>query len=305
MTWTQYVTGTGGDGLWVHSGAGLSAPTTVVLAEGTELSVDCVSYADTIGGTDPAWLHITSPTPGWVADFYVDTLWSSDNTLVQQGLPECGTSSEQPAIPDDGSYDSGTGVPTISAPYDRDAAAQWALEHATDVQNVFFPGCTWFVSQALWAGGLPQTEQWNGSDSHGRLNHLPGTVAATAVDDFIDNLRSTYPLTTETYLSADAFRANAVPEAEVGDIIAYDWDDNSDFDHLAIVTSIAEGSYPEVAEWGTTDLSEARAWIDYSSRGWTWSALDQTWLQDPDREDATPGVTATLFHIEAPTAPTF
>jgi hypothetical protein len=299
--WTQHVAGTGTDGLYVHTDAGLAAPTTVVLAENTELLVDCVGYADTVGGTDPAWLHIISPVDGWVSDYYVDTMWSNDNTLPQQGLLECGGAPADDPAPVTGVDE----VPTIPAPYDRATAAQWALDHAADIQPVLFPGCTWFVSQALWAGGLPQTPVWNGSDHHGRLGHLPGTIAATAVDEFISNLMATYPLTTQTPLDADRFRGNSVPEAEVGDVIAYDWENDGSYDHLALVTGIADGNYPEVSEWGTTDAREGHFSASYASRGWTWSQNDQAWLQDPGRAHPTPNVTARLFHVETVVAPTF
>ena len=302
--WTQHIAGTGTDGLYVHTGPGLAAPTTVILAEGTEVVTDCVSYADTIGGTDPAWLHITSPTEGWIADYYVDTVWSSENTLPMQGLPECGGQASNESVPSD---DGGTvsEVPTIAAPYDRGTAAQWALEHAQDRQPWSFAGCTWFVSRALWAGGLPETDTWNSSQRHGSLDALPGTPAATAVDPFIDNLRATYPLTDEVPLGADRFASNAVPEAEVGDIIAYDWEGDGDFDHLTIVTSIDDGSYPYVAEWGTTNVLEGTVANDYVERGWTYSENDDAWLQDPNRHHPSPNVTAALFHINVVVSPTF
>ena len=289
--WTQHVSGTGGDGLWAHSAAGLSRDTvTTLLPEGAEIVTDCVSYSDFVGD-DPAWLHIVSPVDGWVSDAYVDTWWTRDNTLVQQGLPECGARTGEADDPVGGV------VEDDSAPLDREAAVQWALSHARDVQDFLgWSGCTWFVSQALWAGGLPETDVWSGDGGHGTLNRIPGTVAATAVDDFLPNLTAMYPSTAVVQLDGDRFRDNAVPEAEVGDVIAYDWEGDGDMDHVAIVTSISDGDYPNVAEWGTNQFPSLTS--SYTERGWTWSENHHQWLQQ-----YYPGVTATLYHFQ--TWPTF
>jgi hypothetical protein len=294
-SWTQHVSYTDGDGLWVHSSAGLSRATvTTLLPEGAEIVTDCVSFSDVVGGTDPAWLHITSPTEGWVSDFYVDTSWDRNNTLVQQGLPECGGEPAPEDSPDD------VVIENDLAPLDRGAAAQWALEHAQDAQLEqtveLWSGCTWFVSQALWAAGLPQTQAWNAEGGHSGLNRIPGTVAATAVDEFLPNLLAMYPSTSVVELGSDRFHGNAVPEAEVGDVIAYDWEGDGDPDHVSIVTSISDGDYPNVAEWGTNKTGHLTS--GYDERGWTWSEKHHEWLQEES-----PGVTATLYHFAA--APTF
>jgi hypothetical protein len=285
-SWTQHVSGTGGNGLWVHSSAGLSRSTvTTLLPEGAEIVTNCLAYSDFVG-TDPAWLHITSPVRGWVSDSYIDTWWDRNYTLLQQGLPECGTEpvSDEPVMVDD------------TAPLNRESAIQWAHANARGSQPVGWSGCAWFVSQALWAGSLPQTDLWNGSDRHGTLGWIPGSIAATAVDDFLPNLMAMYPTTDVVQLDGDRFRSNAVPEAEVGDVIAYDWEGDGDPDHVSIVTSIADGDYPNIAEWGTNEPGHLSS--SYEERGWTWFETRHEWLQVEY-----PNMTATLYHFQ--TLPTY
>lgn len=172
-----------------------------------------------------------------------------------------------------------------AAPFDRASAAQWALDNAAGEQP-FAAACTWFVSKALWAGGMEQDQSWTSQGEHGRILKRPGTVSATAAQPLLDYLTSRYPLTRTVLMN---FSTNAVPEAEPGDVVAYDWENDGNVDHLALVVRIAAGSYPQVAEWGVGDQSGS----GYAERGWTYSELSDGWLQQ-----AYPNVSATLFHID-------
>jgi hypothetical protein len=88
------------------------------------------------------------------------------------------------------------------------------------------------------------------------------------------------------------FSINAVPPAEVGDAIWYDWDADGSGDHLAIVIKIEPGQYPDVAEWGAAEGWSLHPVSKYQMRGWTWSANSGKWLQKKY-----PDVRATLLHI--------
>ncbi|MEU9480378.1 amidase domain-containing protein [Streptomyces sp. NPDC048191] len=182
-----------------------------------------------------------------------------------------------------------------NAPYDRQAAVDWALEHAQDPEP-FPASCTWFVTNALWAGGLPKDAGWNADGEHGRLQKSPGTPSATAAQPLLDYLSARYPYTKPVEMD---FTGNAVPQAEPGDIVAYDWEGDGRIDHLALVVDIAPGQYPEVAEWGTDDTHPT----GYVKRGWTYSEKDEPgWLQDKDKH---PAVKAWLWHIDTTYLPTF
>ncbi len=306
--WLQHVAGTGGDGLWVHSQAGLSQDTvTTLLPEAAEIVTDCLIYADVVGGTDSAWLHLTSPVEGWVSDYYVDTSWSRDNTLVQQGLPECGTASSDTNDPagntplgNEAPY-SCAGPNAHSDTYDGFAACEWAVHNAQAASRFPTNDCTWFVSQTLWEGGLDQTDTWTGAsyDASKLATNNPkahgfgyrGPTTATTANTLVEYLVAN-SLATRTRID---WSDNTAAGAQIGDIIAYHWnhvgpgaDPNVDYvDHLSIVTGF-EGIYPLVSQHTSQQLN----------RGWSWSNNDNDWIELAMRNDDKSVVpTAWLIHI--------
>ncbi|SNY69299.1 amidase domain-containing protein [Paractinoplanes atraurantiacus] len=134
---------------------------------------------------------------------------------------------------------------------------------------------------------------WTAEGEHGQIRKRPGTVSATAAQPLLDYLTSRYPLTRAIPMD---FTANAVPEAQPGDIVAYDWEGDGAVDHLALVVNISSGAYPEVAEWGVGPLPRS----GYQTRGWTWSNLKGRWLQVDH-----PNVRANLIHIDTTNITTF
>ena len=152
---------------------------------------------------------------------------------------------------------------------------------------------------ALWAGGLARTPEWTDDGGHGTLRPRPRRIAATTVTSLVEYLQATYRVT--SYRELDLV-GNAVPDAEPGDVIAYDWHGKDQLDHLALIVDIADGQYPEVAEWGTADTVNPLdgGSQDYVKRGWTWPHNEQTWLQN-----AYPGVRAHLLHIGTTTVITY
>src|SRR2546421_335596 len=106
---------------------------------------------------------------GLVNDHFIDTGINQPNIIVG-GVPQCGSTATPPPPPP---------PPDPNAFYNRSAAVAWATAHAEDDQ---FNGdeCTWFVSQALWAGGFPMTPVWTSQGSH---HHLPGSETAWVVGE--------------------------------------------------------------------------------------------------------------------------
>jgi hypothetical protein len=177
-------------------------------------------------------------------------------------------------------------------PFDRSDTVKWALKNATANQD-FPAACTWFVSRALWAGGIPRSDAWNDDGERGTIFKRPGTVSATAVEPLLDYLQDTYPRSELIHLDP---KINPVPEAVPGDIVAYDWEGDGTWDHLALVTDIERGQYPVVSEWGTSgaiEFVDPGKPSDYQARGWTYSRNSGHWLQKsyPDMEVA-------LLHID-------
>lgn len=172
----------------------------------------------------------------------------------------------------------------VNPTYDRTAAVNWALANAQYPQGAG-DLCTWFVSEALWAGGLPQTPAWT-----------QGTYDATYVQGLVNYLEANYSVSW-TNITSD-LTTNAVPQAQPGDIIVYGWYGDDTLNHMAFVTNIASGDYPEVAEWGQFNFwPDMWDYIDnpsspYVERGWTWSGVSGKWLQQKY-----PNMMVYLLHI--------
>ena len=165
--------------------------------------------------------------------------------------------------------------------FNRTAAVNWALGNAQDQQDVDVM-CTWFVSNALWAGGFPKSPTWTDAGSHGTIQKRPGTVTAWAVPEFVQYMKDNFSTAWEP-LGLLTNTNNAVPDAQPGDIIAYDWGDGGGISHVSFVVDIAPGQYPIVSEWGQSPytLIYGRSFTSpYQKRGWTYSELNGKWLQD-------------------------
>lgn len=286
---TYTVTGTDGEGVWLHGdpGAGDEGDLIKIMPEGTQFTADCYVNDTPIGErSNPVWLHgrDASGTEGYFTDYYSSSRWSAED---KSDLPPlCGETYQQPDT--DKPQESITSVA-----YDGNRAANWARDHAKDAPP-YNASCTWFVSNALWAGGLPKSSQWTNEGGFGRMSvpssYRPGTTSAWAVDHFQEYIVATYPQTQEVELDGQRFQENAVPEASRGDVILYDWEGDGELDHATIVTDIADNNYPEVAEWSIYDGREP---TPYEERGWTHSKKSNAWLQEKF-----PNVTAYLLDID-------
>jgi hypothetical protein len=102
---THHIYRTDGDGVWLHTTAGLEGPLITVIPEGAQFDVSCFEISDHVEG-NPVWLYGTSAYGvGFVTDFYVDTTWNTTDDLLAQGIRACGT--QAPAV-DTGSPSSET-----------------------------------------------------------------------------------------------------------------------------------------------------------------------------------------------------
>jgi hypothetical protein len=236
------VTGTGGIGLKVRTDPySPTASFLAVLADGAPFTATCaVRGRDVLGNT--VWHQISYPVQGWIADFYTTT--PGFNQYIP-GEVEC---------------------------YHRTAAIGWALAHWGDAERYPNQDCTWFVSQALWAGGLPRTSTWTDQTT-------PSVAAVRA--DALKNALTNAGFATISELS---WSDNTAGRAQDGDIIAYDWNGRPDgvIDHLAIVTSHDAQGTPSV-----TQHSPAR-----DTRVWSWDPGAQTSIQVSH-----PGSRVYLIHI--------
>jgi uncharacterized protein YraI len=300
-----HIAGTAGEGVYIRSEPSTSGARLGWMPEGASPDYNCFVWGQNINGV-PIWFNVNyNGVNGYYASFYDDSSYHSNEELTAKyGVPLCGSApapAPAPApVPAPPSVPAPAAVPLVeTAPpvvpgigFNRVAAVGWATSHVENTPP-YEAACTWFISQALWAGGLAKTALWTSDGAHGHpWSRRPGTGAAWAAPLFIGYILHAYPHSTYTEIS---LRGNKVPAAEPGDVIAYDWEgksgvhDASNIDHLSLVTRIASGQYPEVAEWS---IYSGTVPTPYVERGWTWSQKSHKWLQQEY-----PKVQAFLLHI--------
>lgn len=158
-------------------------------------------------------------------------------------------------------------------------AQEWALAHVNDTEKYKESDCTWFVSQALWAGNLPKDSTWD-SDGHWTANAqlwtAPGqgpTAAAANADAFFRYMKGKPEL---AQVSDITWSDNSADGAALGDVIAYDWNDGADgsIDHLAIVTGFTPDGNPVVSQHTPAQANRywsysegAHKWIEFAYAG--------------------------------------
>lgn len=312
-----HIYGTGTDGVLLHSGPTVGSTRVGWMAEGTSPDYHCFTYGDNVNGVN-VWFYVTKPgggPTGYYASYYDDSSYQSEAELTSKyGIPKCGAAPpETPAGGDPApTQPASTGStpenpapaapaptgnpPSLNAFYNRAAAVSWATAHAKDGQH-YSDMCTWFVSHALWAGGFPKSSTWTDQGPYGSTT---GTAAEWLVPNFLRYIRSQY--STVTTEITGALKTNAVPAAEPGDIIIYDWGAGAGQSHLALVHDIAPGSYPDVSEMGQWDVNPFRSKLQrvspmysrYVARGWTYSEVHHIWLQS---ERGHSRMRAWLLHI--------
>jgi uncharacterized protein YraI len=221
----------------IRSGPNTSSSVVEVVPKGARISIDCYTEGQQVGNTT-IWDHTQA---GWVSDALV--LTGSDSPVI----PECSTATAQ------------------SGQYDRAAAVAWAITDAY-VPPTFNDDCTFFVSQALWAGGLPETSDWTANswnffDLAQRSRGLSSPSKAAADADYFKNAMENDGYGTLTEIDPSDPTAGG---AQLGDVILYDWNNGADgiVDHAAIVTKIsADGTV------GITQHSPARDYRKWNVDG--------------------------------------
>jgi|SRR5581483_9279665 len=285
---------------------------TIGLAQtGDTITITCHETGDNVSG-DAEWDLVTDQNNGLIglmADYGTNTpvqQGQEAGQLTALGIPECGsgTSTQE-------NLQQAASVPVFTS-YDRNSASAWAYANTEDTPPND-GSCTWFVSQALWAGGLPRTSDWNDYwyDSHGMPTAVGGSGVRQGTIDAWGAPNLSQYLSKQPYVKIESLgpmnaNNNDIPDARVGDIIAYIWnppadinseslyDQLSHIDHLDLVTGFSQSDpeYPLVSGW-SEDGGNA---VHYPQRGWTWSAEHGMWLQS---EPGHQNMVAYLIHIDA------
>jgi uncharacterized protein YraI len=310
-----HISGTSGEGVFIRSGPSTSNSRAGWMPEGASPDYNCFVWGQSIGGV-PIWFNVNyNGVTGYYASYYDDSSYHSNEELTAKyGVPLCGSQPPTPTpAPSPSPAPSPTPPPASSPPpsstpnasFNRRVATAWAFANAKNPQP-YGTMCAWFVSQALWAAGLPSSSTWNAKGPYRYKNRVglwttvPGTETAWTVGKLLDYLRSHFGAQ-EIDITRN-LSTNAVPQAQIGDVIAYDWGEGQGISHVSLVVNIASGQYPEVSEMGQYDLGVVGGILNkinpvtssYVKRGWTWSQVHGMWLQ---REPGHKQMRAYLFHI--------
>ncbi|MEV7574342.1 amidase domain-containing protein [Pseudarthrobacter sp. NPDC089323] len=181
------------------------------------------------------------------------------------------------------------------ARYNRQKAVAWAKKNYTGEYKFKYSNCTYFVSQALWNGGLPKSPDWNSETLNpwkmaDKKNNFGGPTKAAAHADTFKNYMKDQRLGSLRELS---FGENNVRDVELGDIIFYDWDNGADgfVDHAMMVTGFSKDSNSSYKYPLLTGQSRS-----VTDMGWTWSKAKNGWIAEnyAGKKD---GARAYLLHI--------
>lgn len=217
-----------------------------VLPAWQRVEIDCYVNGQAVGDVgSTVWNHLTDG--GYVADYVMDT--GTNNPVV----PMCGGAQSAPAAVPAPPADH---TPASTGDYNRQAAVDWARAHWKGNAK-YDQDCTWYASRALWAGGMGKTLDWH------NLLHPPfDAVNADGLKNFLVNE------TKRATIEELRWSQNSVPDAELGDLIGYDFNSDGVLDHMMVVTNFS-GEYPLVSGHTTDALDQ----------GWTWSNAAKNWIQ--------------------------
>jgi hypothetical protein len=221
------------------------------------------------GGWDDLWYKTSDGH--FVADVDIET------GTLDVVAPDCGGDAPAPAPPQQ--------PPHGMDAFQRSETVRSAVNFIDTVYVMRDTDCTYYVSSALWDGGMEPTADWtpNTSDSAKIASRLldpgPSKIAANA-DMFKNYMVSTGRAT----ISEINWSDNTAGGAQLADVIAYDWNNGADgiVDHVAMVTSFTADGYPQVSQHSPTRLN----------RGWSWDPEASKWI-----ELSHPGSRAYLIHF--------
>ncbi|MGF7229229.1 MAG: amidase domain-containing protein [Candidatus Saccharibacteria bacterium] len=251
--------------------------------DGDSVELVCgVTSGDPIGKyNNHTWHKVIDLSRSSEGQFWINDHWLTTPGVANQLAPgeaNCDATTSQNLQP------AQTVKPFVE--FDRNAARDWAINHAEDTPPQGVDACTWFSSEDLAAGGLPQDNTWNLSFQHPKLDLdlRYGTDTAWIAPKLTEYL-ARLPYVDIVPLGHMNAGNNDLPQAKPGDIIAYTWNGTGkpadveslgSVQHLSVVVgdSSSDPAYPVVAEWGRNSQTP------YVDRGWTYSMKTHGWLQN-------------------------
>lgn len=150
--------------------------------------------------------------------------------------------------------------------YDRAKVQQYAerwWDEPNPAYKYFDVDCTNFVSQCLYAGGALMN--YTGKKDKGWWYRGSGKQAQWSYSWSVSHSLLMFLATSTTHLLADLVPTPT--QLTIGDVIIYDWDGDSRFQHSTIVTAMDARGQPLVNAHTTN--SRQRPWDYVDSPAWT------------------------------------
>lgn len=235
------------------------------ISDGAWITVVCETVGETVT-SDAGTSNIWEKTAAGV--YFPNVFVNTRHNGWTPGVPRCDAVSA-PTKPT---------APASASATSREAAVKWATENYAKPQLAFMSECTIFVSRALWAAGLKQTRTWTNATRESDLQGGYGawnwvtqssvpSKAATVAQTFVDDITASGQAERIPITWSD----NTASGAQLGDVIAYDWEGDGHIDHVALVTSVNGQGYPSVSQKTSDQLN----------RYWSWSNNDNDWISSP------------------------
>lgn len=235
-----------------------ATPAGPAIPEGGTVTVECEFEGPTVENSPYPSTKIWTRLQG--GSYMPQAFISTNSWSWTPGVPRCeGTVQDKPAP---------ERPKKPQQKYNRQKAVKWALDNVNATPR-FDEDCTWYVSQALWAGDLPKSDHWKSDNKAFSFNPPKASVNANEFKEYLVN-KARYATIREL-----SWSQNDVPEAEVGDVILYDLfgpgtEGAADgfIDHAAVITGFS-GKYPLVS--GHTNAVR--------NQGWTYSSANNKFIE--------------------------
>ena len=150
----------------------------------------------------------------------------------------------------------------------RSGAAAWALAHLNDPESIV-PNCAYFVSDSLRIGGeLPVSVAWRPGVRPGRVRRsrrIASHAAYGCVGDFVIEMQRSGRA---RLVGVDTMN-DLLVNAQLGDVIVYNWDGRGKYQHVAIITEVTPTTTLVSQQ---TPTQRNRPWNRYGNGKWIGTA---------------------------------
>jgi hypothetical protein len=209
------------------------------LPDGARISIACETLGATVTSavaTSSIWEKTREGV--YLPNAFVDTGVNG----FTPGIPRC----DQPASAKTPSWTQAQIAPVTG--YVPQVAQEWARSNYKTFPLKYSPSnCTWFISHALWAGGVAKTNNWTDSSfavwNLASKREVPGPTKAATTADYLKNELVNSKVGKLEQIDPGVA---SIPNAKIGDLIFWDWDPDGKadgaVDHVVMITGFVDGA---------------------------------------------------------------